>query len=167
MNRPGHNHPRPSPLLALLGPLLLAVSGAADGQVRPGQPASGEATATGTGPLVTQTVVEILEEGRFVPAERVRAGDEVHYTVRVTNPGARPVENVVVTKLMPVGLDYAPRSAVGPGCDVQVSSDNGVTFVAEPKPKSGQHAYTHLRWILDRPLPPGATALLRFRATFR
>ena len=26
--------------------------------------------------------------------------------------------------------------------------------------------YTHVRWILTKPLAPGATALLRFRATF-
>jgi len=27
--------------------------------------------------------------------------------------------------------------------------------------------YSHVRWILSRPVPPRATALLRFRAIFR
>jgi hypothetical protein len=33
--------------------------------------------------------------------------------------------------------------------------------------KAPAGGFTHLRWSLRRPLPPGATALLRFRATFR
>ncbi len=133
----------------------------------------GDAVAVGTGPLVTEIVVEKYEvedaaddgteERRFVRATRLDAGDEVHYTIRVRNPGKEPVLDVVVTKRLPFGLAYLPGSAVGPACDIELSSDGGATFA--PAGRKGA-SYSHLRWLLRRPLAPGATALLRFRATF-
>jgi hypothetical protein len=41
--------------------------------------------------------------------------------------------------------------------------NGGASFQAEADPLQ----LSHLRWNLRRPLAPGATALLRFRATFR
>ncbi|MGB5104121.1 MAG: hypothetical protein WBO04_12520 [Steroidobacteraceae bacterium] len=134
--------------------------------------AGGDAVAEGTGLLTTEIVVEKFEmetgpdgreRRRFVRASRLDAGDEVHYTIRVHNPGKEPVLDIVVTKRLPFGLGYIPGSAVGPACDVEFSTDGGTTFApASRKPAS----YSHVRWILRRPLAPGATALLRFRATF-
>lgn len=132
----------------------------------------GDAVAVGTGPLVTEIVVEKyeaeetadgMEQRRFVRATRLDAGDEVHYTIRVRNPGKEPVLDVVVTKRLPFGLAYLPGSAVGPACDIELSSDGGATFA--PAVRKGA-SYSHVRWLLRRPLAPGATALLRFRATF-
>jgi uncharacterized repeat protein (TIGR01451 family) len=139
------------------------------------------AVATGSGPLETSIVVETLqldtdagghETRRWKLAERVRSGEQVHYTVRVTNPGKVPVADVVVTKRLPFGVHYQLGTATGPACEVQFSSDGGSTFrtpkavpASKGTPKSTAE-YTHVRWILRRPLSPGATALLRFRATF-
>lgn len=142
------------------------------------------AVATGTGPLETTIVVETLQvdEGpggkeirQWVPADRLKAGEEVHYTVRVTNPGKEPVRDVVVTKRLPFGVHYLPGTAAGPACEVEFSTDGGNTF-AKPERASGGSKkgtrklpaveYTHVRWILTNPLNPGATALLRFRAKF-
>ena len=136
------------------------------------EPAGADTVAIATGPLATEIVVEkfeveVLPDGtetrRFVRAERLDAGDEVHYTIRVRNPGKLPVLDVVVTKRLPFGVAYIPGSAVGPGCDIELSSDGGATF--GPAGRKGA-SYSHVRWILRRPLAPGATALLRFRATF-
>jgi uncharacterized repeat protein (TIGR01451 family) len=140
-----------------------------------GEPGAGGAdiVAIGTGPLVTEIVVEkfevekradATEERRFVAATRLDAGDEVHYTIRVQNPGDEPVLDIVVTKRLPFGVVYSPGSAVGPACDVELSSDGGATFA--PATRKAAANYSHVRWILRRPLSPGATALLRFRATF-
>jgi uncharacterized repeat protein (TIGR01451 family) len=153
-----------------VGLVLLGVASAAVG-VEPEMTATGAAIATGSDLLETAIVIEKLEpadppsrpQARFVPAGRLEAGDEVHYTIRVRNPGTKPVSDVQVTKRLPYGLHYQPGSAIGPACDVEFSTDGGKTFAA--KPKSGE--YTHVRWNMRRPLPPGATALLRFRATFR
>jgi len=151
----------------LLLPLVSAAAMAAD----PEMTATGAAIATGSDLLETQIVVEKLEPAeppdrplpRFVPAGRLEAGDEVHYTVRVRNPTSNPVNDVQVTKRLPFGLHYLPGSATGPACDIEFSADGGASFTA--KPSAGE--FTHVRWTLRRPLPPGATAMLRFRATFR
>jgi len=122
-----------------------------------GHKAAGAAVAVGTGPLETEIIVEKLvteersdgtTERRFVGAQRLDAGDEVHYTIRVRNPGEDPVLDIVVTKRLPFGMSYIAGSAVGPACDVAVTP-------------------SHVQWTLRLPLAPGATALLRFRATFR
>ncbi len=126
----------------------------------------------GSGPLETQIVVETLRElplpggtveRRFVPTQRLEAGQEVYYTIRVTNPGKTAVQDIVVTKRIPLGVDYVRGSAAGPACDVGVSTNGGATFITGAKGSE----YTHLRWTFRRPLAPGATALLRFRAVFR
>jgi uncharacterized repeat protein (TIGR01451 family) len=145
------------------------------------------ATVTGSGPLETAIDVQRLEvrEGRhgeevrrWVPATRLNAGDEVHYTVRVRNPGKAAVESIVVTKRLPFGVHYLRGSAAGPAAEVQFSLDGGKTFAtAEQLSKSEgggkpgarkalESEYTHVRWVLSRPLGPSSTALLRFRAIF-
>jgi uncharacterized repeat protein (TIGR01451 family) len=154
-----------------------------------GAEAQNVTVATGSGPLETAITVEMLqiEQGtggaeirRWVPATRLTAGDELHYTVRVRNPGKEPVTDVVVTKRLPFGVHYERGSATGPAAVVQFSIDGGRTFATPDemaratgsgKNKKGARKppvsdYTHVRWVLTRPLSPGATALLRFRATF-
>ena len=159
------------PLIARSAALLLVALGSSSGAAEPELTAVGAAIATGSDLLETAIVVEKLElparpgqeGGRFVPASRLAAGDEVHYTLRVTNPGKSPVTNVQVTKRMPQGLQFIAGSAAGPSSIVEFSADGGATFLAKPKAAE----FTHVRWTLRRPLPGGATALLRFRATFR
>ena len=160
-----------SRLVLPLAALSLLAAGPVALAVEPELTAVGAAVATGSDLLETAIVAEKLEPparpgqgpGRFVPATRLAAGDEVHYTLRVTNPGKAPVTDVQVTKRMPQGLHFIVGSAVGPASRVEFSADGGATFTA--KPTGGE--FTHVRWSLRRPLPPGATALLRFRATFR
>ena len=158
--------------LAALPALLALLAGAPGVRAQaPGISASGAAVATGSDLLETTIAVERLVPpahadrgpGRFVQADRLSAGDELHYTIRVRNPGNGVVTNVQVVKRMPDGVQYIDGSAVGPACDVAYSADGGQTFTV----KAPAEGFTHLRWSLRRPLPPGATALLRFRATFR
>jgi uncharacterized repeat protein (TIGR01451 family) len=164
--------PSPAPrraalLVALLGACSLTgpVSARDDG----GE--AGSLVATGSGRLTTRIEVQqlVVEEGsdgvtvrQFVPAGQVAAGDELYYTVRVTNAGRVPVTDIRVAKRLPYGVDFVPGSAVGPACEVEYSSDGGVTYARA----GAQGSYTHVRWTLRRPLAPGATALLRFRAIF-
>jgi uncharacterized repeat protein (TIGR01451 family) len=140
-------------------------------RAEPQASAVGAAVASGSDELVTEIVAEQFEPaepgsgapGRYVPAGRLAEGDVVHYTIRVRNPGQQPVTGVQVTKQLPLGVHYVEGSAAGPDARVEFSADGGATFLSRA-PESG---FTHLRWTLHRPLPPGATALLRFRASFR
>lgn len=179
-----------APAPSLAATLLVALAVVA---VRPAvaddDPAQAAAIATGSGPLETTIVVETLrvEKGpgdreirRWEPAGRLAAGEELHYTVRVRNPGTEAVTDAVVTKRLPFGVRYELGSAAGPACKIELSSDGGRSFMPreavlkgrEPKGKKGPRKppppaeFTHVRWVLTQPLAPGATALLRFRAKF-
>lgn len=139
-------------------------------------------TASGSGLVAVSIQAETLTaDGRsgqpqraWRPAGRLAVDQQVFYTVRVHNPGNRPVTDVIVTKRLPFGVRYAVGSAVGPDCAVQVSTDGGASFrpadaasmASSVDVSAGSADYTHLRWLLRRPLAPGATALLRFRAVF-
>ena len=145
------------------------------------------AEVTGSGPLETSIEVQLLEvsEGpggqetrRWIPADRLNAGDEIHYTVRVRNSGKEAVTDIVVTKRLPFGVRYLRNSAAGPAAEVQFSMDGGKTFATpdalaraagggkKVARKALEGEYTHVRWVLAKPLGPASTALLRFRATF-
>jgi uncharacterized repeat protein (TIGR01451 family) len=150
--------------------LLLALAATALAEPGAEMTAVGDAVASGSDLLETTIVVERLNipdgpaaRPRFEVAERLAAGDEVHYTIEVRNPGSRPVTGVRVTKRMPAGVQFVAGSATGPASQIEYSADGGTTF-ARRLPEGGP---THLRWTLDRPLPPDSTALLRFRAVFR
>jgi len=163
--------PRRSTIVAMAGlGLALACGPHAAAAQEAEMSAVGAALATGTDLLETEITAETFvqpvrtsDPPRFAVARRLAAGDEVHYTIRVRNPGQQPVRDVQVTKRMPFGMQYLPGSAAGPASDIEFSTDGGRSFQARPETDD----YSHLRWNLRRPLPPGATALLRFRATFR
>jgi uncharacterized repeat protein (TIGR01451 family) len=113
---------------------------------------------------------------RFVPARMLEQGQIVYYTVRITNQTTVPVRNVAVVQPVPANTVYIADSAAGPGAAVSFSVDGGNSFAAadalvaevEGTKQPAQPAqYTHIRWQLRNPLAPGATALARFRATFR
>ena len=141
------------------------------------------ATAAGASETVelrTELIAEVRESigtrdrpaYRMVPAKRLAQGQEVYYTVRITNPTPVFANRVQVSQKIPANTTYVPGSAGGPGADVEFSIDGGETFARAENLKLEDGAiapperYTHIRWTLRNPLAPGATALARFRAKF-
>ena len=130
--------------------------------------------------LRTQLIAEVREAlsggdrpaYRMVPATRLSQGQEVYYTVRITNPTPVFANNVVVSQRIPANTTYVEDSAFGPGAEIDFSMDGGVTFAPPENLKldDGSRApperYTHIRWRLRNPLAPGSVALARFRAVF-
>lgn len=147
--------------------------------------------------IETTLVAEVREEvavapdrnvARLVPATLLHQGQEVFYTVRIRNPAAVAARDVVVVQRIPENTSYVPKSAGGPGAEISLSADGGLTFGKEgqltivdqsavalmtgadrrqlTRPATAQD-YTHIRWRLRNPLAPGAVALARFRAVFR
>lgn len=113
---------------------------------------------------------------RFVPARLLEQGQVVYYTLRITNQTSVPLRNVAVVQPVPANTTYLGNSAAGPGAAVSFSVDGGGRFepaeslmieVEGMKQPAQATQYTHIRWQLRNPLAPGATALARFRATFR
>jgi uncharacterized repeat protein (TIGR01451 family) len=145
--------------------------------------------------LVAEVRLEISVPGgrstaRLIPATTLEQGQEIFYTVRIRNPAAVAAGDVEVVHRIPENTVYVPESATGPGVDVALSADGGLTFGEEgritlvdqsavalmqattldraalTRPAKPQD-YTHIRWHLRNPLAPGAVALARFRAVFR
>lgn len=113
------------------------------------------------------------ETKQLVAAEKVVPGDEVIYTVRFSNLGSEPAENVVITNPLPAELSYVMGSAAGPGTRIEFSADGGTTYgdpgslrVAEASGERPARAedFTHIRWVMQTPLPPGAEGVATFRA---
>ena len=134
--------------------------------------------------VVTELVAEVREtvrtpEGRevhrFLPATLLSQGTVVYYTVRIHNATAAPMASVEVTQRIPANTTYVLGTAAGPGAEVFLSADGGLTFLAEQRRKDRAAGdvededpgrYTHVRWRLRYPLAAGAVALARFRAVF-
>ena len=78
--------------------------------------------------------------------DRLEAGDEVYYTIRVRNPGKEPVTDIVVTKRMPFGVHYVARLGCGPGLRRRVLAP---TTARRTSPRAARpREYTHVRWTL-------------------
>lgn len=131
------------------------------------------------------------KSARLMPATVLQQGQEVFYTVRILNPSAAAVRDVVVVQRIPQNTTYVPNSVGGPGAEITFSADGGQSFAKEgqvsiteqtvPLASPGRVAqgrtdtarpampqdYTHIRWRLRNSLAPGAVALARFRAVFR
>jgi uncharacterized repeat protein (TIGR01451 family) len=135
--------------------------------------------------IATELIAEVRENVsttpgrevyRFAPARLLEQGQVVYYTLRITNQSTVPLRNVAVVQPVPVNTTYLADSASGPGAAVSFSVDGGKTFgpagslmieVEGSTRRAQASQYTHIRWQLRNPLAPGATALARFRATFR
>jgi uncharacterized repeat protein (TIGR01451 family) len=152
-------------LTAAAGVLLLAMTGAA------AQPLRVEVRA--------ERLIEAVDarggrEPALVPVTAVTPGDEVIYTVRFTNTAAALLEHATVTVAIPAGMRYVAGSAAGPGTDIGYSIDGGTVFApAETLFFAGGQGrqrrvapefYTDIRWVMRKPLQPGATGFARFRA---
>jgi uncharacterized repeat protein (TIGR01451 family) len=111
---------------------------------------------------------------RYVPASKVEQGQEIYYTVRITNPGMTPLVAATVVQALPVNTHYVGGSATGAGADIQFSVDDGRSFAKPAGLRSPVYAdrvasaaeYTHIRWQLHYPLAAKAVVLARFRAVF-
>ncbi len=120
------------------------------------------------------TVNEAGETVRnMVPAELVVPGESVYYTITFKNVGEESADNVVITNPIAENLTYVDGSAFGPGTDIQFSVDGGATFAAAGDltvAKNGQQRpataedYTHVRWVMQNNLEPGAQGTARFAA---
>ncbi len=110
---------------------------------------------------------------KMVPAELVVPGESVYYTITFKNIGEESADNVVITNPIAENLTYVDGSAFGPGTEIQFSVDGGATFAAASDlmvATNGQQRpatvddYTHVRWVMQNNLEPGAQGTARFAA---
>jgi uncharacterized repeat protein (TIGR01451 family) len=143
------------------------------------------ALASQTGPLRVTQVAEMettvvaadgSKQTRLVPATLVAPGGEVIYTVKFENVGTQPASDLVVTNPVPEHTRLVPHGAGGPGTEVTFSIDGGRSFGVPAnlvvRGEDGERAatpddYTHVRFRLVNPLPPGQVAFARFRTVVK
>ena len=140
------------------------------------------AAAMADGSLDVRTFVQkeevvVDDEGnetrRLVPAELVVPGESVFYTITFKNVGTEPADNVVITNPIAENLSYVEGSAFGPGTEIQFSVDGGKTFADASDLKVIENGearsataedFTHVRWVMQNDLKPGAQGTARFAA---
>jgi uncharacterized repeat protein (TIGR01451 family) len=114
------------------------------------------------------------KEVRRVEANKVVPGDEVIYTIYYANVGAEPADDVIITNPIPEHMLF--RGFMGDGTTVitTLSIDGGerydqpdnlivVNNDGQKRPAEPSD-FTHVRWTLQEPLPPGAKGYVSFRA---
>jgi uncharacterized repeat protein (TIGR01451 family) len=114
------------------------------------------------------------EETKRVPAGKVIPGTTVIYTLRARNAGDKPATDVVVTDPIPDQLEYVDGSITSAGARVTFSVDGGRTWGAKETLKvkgedgamraAGPADFTHIRWKFEKPLAPGESREVSFRA---
>ncbi len=115
----------------------------------------------------------------LIPAEGVSPGDTIEYTLAYQNREAtHPLKGIVIATPIPHETTWIISSAkTEVPSSMEASIDGGIKYQKPPimiptKGPDGEEiimveapaeAYTHLRWILSKPLGPGEQALVRYR----
>ena len=122
---------------------------------------------------VTRVDVNGRSQVVLEPVKTANPGDVLVYRLRATNVGLAPAREARIEDPIPAGTVLVPDSV---GKNVHASLDGGKTWQAFPatvprKRDDGQvervpapaNAYTHLRWVLEQPLPPGGSTEVGFK----
>jgi len=115
-----------------------------------------------------------VEETKRVPATKVPPGVAVIYTLHADNKGSKPADDVVVTDPIPEHMDYVDGSASSQGTRLTFSADGGKTWAAKEKLQvkgkdgalraASAEEITHIRWQFEKPIAPGESRAVEFRA---
>ncbi len=129
---------------------------------------------------VEKEMVVTDEEGKtrleWQQTEDTNPGDMLKYSIQYTNEGDVEAKGVVINDPIPRGTVYVANSATGQDADITFSMD-GKAFQAPPmltykvRNQDGTEEeyvvtpdmYTHIRWILTKPVAPGSTGTLGFK----
>jgi len=117
------------------------------------------------GEMGTQVIIGVCEQKCEKPAcplvltkcvdrKEAQIGDVVTFTLRYSNPGGKPITNVVVSDSLTARLEYVPGSG---------KTDRDAVFTTQPNEVGSQI----LRWQLSAPLQPGQTGVITFQAKIR
>ena len=128
--------------------------------------------------MVEQEIVVTNKNGkketRRIAATRIVPGDEVIYTIHYLNSSDKPAENVFISIPVAEHTRYRSGSARGGDTDIRFSVDGGKHFGAADelrvtldngsKRPATAADYTHIKWRFNRPVPPGASGAVSYRA---
>ena len=125
-------------------------------------------------------VVSTDKDGKEVssPAKEVAPGQTVEYRLIYKNTSKKPLNDIAVTGPVPNTTDYIANTAnTKAETSFQVSIDGGKTFESEPVKRTvldekGKKVekiipaseYSHVRWIMKKPLEAGESQTFAYRS---
>lgn len=131
-----------------------------------------------------QTEMKVKKQGKWVtetrPAEKTGPGDVLVYTIVYQNAGSSIATDARIVNPVPRGAALIPESIRGKDTEVACSIDNGATWhkppvmikiknragVEEEKPAPVDR-YTHVQWVIKKPVAPGQSGQVYFKATVK
>lgn len=124
-----------------------------------------------------RTAAQAAEAGHPRADQNARPGDLVRYRLTFTNTAGRPVRRVQLSNPLSGGVQFVAGSVRASREDAQAeySIDGGRTFSAQPMEEvviegrrvrrpAQPERYTHVRWMVDGFVAPGATVVAEFEA---
>jgi len=132
--------------------------------------------------IAQQEKVIVGKDGKkhteIVPAGRVVPGVAVIYTIKYTNVGKKPAENVVVNDPIPQHMNYVDGSATGANTAISYSIDGGKHWSAMLETLEIHNSdgttrsatardVTNVRWVVKGKLAPGASGQVQYRAVLQ
>lgn len=128
--------------------------------------------------------VKVIKDGKTqitrVSADKTQPGDVVVYTIAYSNTGKGPVVDATIVDPIPKGVVYLPNSAEGKDTEITCSVDGGRTWLKPPvmmqikKPDGSVESkpvpperYTHVRWLIKKPLASGQSGKVSFKVTVK
>lgn len=117
------------------------------------------------------------KQTKRIEAVKALPGEEVIYTISYANNGKEAADKVIIANPVPEHMIYVDNTATNENALVTYSVDGGKTY-AEPgklKVRKADGAerqavgadYTHVRWVLRKPIQPGATGNVSFHARLK
>lgn len=125
---------------------------------------------------VTQTNADGKTEVKRLDATKknVAPGQTVIFTNYYTYTGDKPATDVVIKNPVPEHMLYVDGTAEGKGTKIEFSVDKGKTYATADKLKiktadgkerrAAAADYTHIRWIIEKPLQKGGKGSVSFMA---
>ena len=146
--------------------------------IAPAQQKGGIVLTTVSEVEVTQVNAEGKKEVKRIEAAKgkVVPGDTVIFTIAYENTDTKPADRVIVINPVPEHMTYVDKSAEGTGAVIDFSIDGGKNYAQAGKltvtEKGIQRParpaeYTHIRWVVARPLPPGGKGTVSFKARLK
>jgi uncharacterized repeat protein (TIGR01451 family) len=142
-----------------------------------------------TGPLLdlkttAEKEVRVQKNGKWVvervPLDKTGPRDILVYTISYRNTGKSPIVDATIVDPIPAGTLYVLDSAEGKDAEIACSIDGGRSYQKPPaslrvkKPDGTEEVkpapadrYTHIQWVIKKPVPPGESGRVSLKVTVR
>lgn len=128
--------------------------------------------------------VKVMKKGQAtvarVAADQTTPGEILVYTIVYSNAGGSAMTKAVIVNPIPQGVVLKPESVEGQDAEVSCSIDNGRSYQPPPimvrtKKADGSETvepapadrYTQVKWVITKPVMPGQSGQVSFKATVK